>query len=55
MNNDYDELDKAHEVWEKLHELLKQVAFTVIDAAELNDYQEQYVINKLHEEHRFWR
>ena len=50
-----DKIDKAHEVWEQLHDLLKQVAFTVIDAANLDDEQEEYVINKLHEEHRFWR
>lgn len=47
--------EKAHQIWQRLHELLNQTAFAMIDAANLTAEQEEYVIRKLHEEHRYWR
>jgi len=55
MTEDYDSIDEAHEIWETLHTLLNEMVFAMIDAAKLNTEQEEYVINKLHEEHRYWR
>lgn len=50
-----EQADKAHWTWQHLHELLNQTVFAVIDVAELTAEQEEYVIRKLHEEHRYWR
>jgi hypothetical protein len=49
-----DDYDKAHEVWEQLYSLLRLTVFVVMDAAELNEDQREYVENKLHEELRYW-
>jgi len=49
------QFETAHELWNMLHNALNDTVFAVIDAAALNAEQEEYIINKLHEEHRFWR
>lgn len=47
--------DKAHAIWERLHDVLNSTVFAMLDSADLTAEQEEYIINKLHEEHRYWR
>ena len=50
-----DRIDEAHALWELLHTIINNVVFSAIDAAGFDAEQEEYIVNKLHEEHRYWR
>ena len=50
-----DRIDEAHALWETLHTIINSVVFSAIDAAGFDVEQEDYIVNKLHEEHRYWR
>ena len=53
--DDSDRIDEAHALWELLHTIINSVVFSAIDAAGFDAEQENYIVNKLHEEHRYWR
>jgi len=50
-----EQADEAHAIWVRLHDVLNSVVFAMLDSANLTLDQEDYIINKLHEEHRYWR
>ncbi len=49
-----EQADKAHEVWEFLYSVLRTKVHDVMRKNNLNEYQREYVLSKLHEELRYW-
>lgn len=47
-----EELDVAHEVLQSLEDIITNIGTTMIKF--LTEEQKYYVVNKLHDEYRFW-